>query len=115
MEINEIREALAALPRACNGKLLRIPDELRGEIILGVKEFEGGPGEFARAIGISSATIQGWEKPRPTKIEKREAFRRVEIKTESEPGRFTVDGPRGLKVVGLKLSDVAALFCEVGL
>jgi DNA-binding XRE family transcriptional regulator len=110
MEINKIREAVAALPRASNGKFLRIPDELRAEITFGAKQFDGRLEEFAQAIGISYTTILGWEKRRGAKL-----FRKIKLKTEIEQRCFTVEGPKGLKVPGLRLCDIARLFSEVSL
>jgi hypothetical protein len=114
MEIIKIREALEALPRARNGKLLRVPDALRFEIIRSAEQFEGRREDFARQAGLSYATIMGWEKKPVMKSSGKGAtFRRLEIKPTMSERLFAVDGPRGLKVESLTLTEIAILFKEV--
>lgn len=116
MEINEIREAVKALPRASNGKLLRVPNELCAEIIREGNQFKGGLKEFSHTVGISYTTVMGWSKRQTKKLMKGKAiFRRVEVKAEADEKRFTVEGPSGLKVMGLKINEIAVLFKEVAL
>jgi transposase-like protein len=116
MEINEIREAVQALPRARNGRLGRVPTELRAEIIRESKQCAGSLEEFAQGVGISYATLMGWERRQAERLAKGKAtFRRVEVKDKVAEKHFTVEGARGLKVMNLKLSEVVALFREVGL
>lgn len=114
MEISKIREALSVLPRARNGKLIRVPNELRSEIIRGSKQFEGRLEDFAREAGVSYATIMGWEKKPVRKSNaKGTAFRRMEITSGASERLFTLEGASGLKVERLTLKEVAILFKEV--
>lgn len=114
MEISKIRESISVLPRASNGKLLRVPNELRGEIIRASNGFDGRREDFAKEVGLSYATMVGWEEGPVKKEAKPErSFRRVEIKTESSEKGFTVEGPNGLRVLGLSFKQIAILFKEV--
>lgn len=118
MEINQIREALVALPRASNGKLTRVPDTLRAEILRAGSNYDKGMDGFASEIGISYSTILGWRQLSLKKAAKKispNLFRRLEIKAEPPPlgNLFAVEGPRGLKVTGLSIVQLGMLFREV--
>lgn len=114
MGINKIREAVDVLPRASNGKFLRVPSELRDEILHEAKTFEGRLVDFASQVGISYTTIAGWV----TKSKKRESkpslfFRRLATREEKADKLFSVEGPKGLRVQGLSFKEIAILFKEV--
>src|SRR4051794_34551745 len=113
MEISKIREAVAGLARARNGKLLCIPNALRQEITRGATQFWGGMRDFATEVGLSYATIMGWEKKPVRKKGKAGAFRRLEVRPEVSDRLFALEGPKGLKVGNLTLREIATLFKEV--
>ena len=115
MNTEEIRKAVEALPRRANGKIMAVPETLRVEILTQAKESEGGMEAVAHAIGISPITICGWrtEKHRKDrqKIKRGRKFHRVVIAEEREKLKptFVVEGPGGLRILGLGLSEVAFL------
>lgn len=114
MNIDEIQNAVRGLPRASNGKIVKVPDALKTEIISQSSCFEMGVDAFAKEIGLSYTTIVGWKtKPRKSLGRKPYEFRQVKIKSEPRIATFTVEGTRGLKIPGLSLSEIAVLIREV--
>lgn len=113
MDMEQIRSAIKALPRASNGKIIGVPVMLRAEILREASNFEQGGAIFASSIGLSYATIAGWGKSSSGSRAKRSAFRRIEVKAETVLGKFLVEGPGGLRVPGLNLNEIAFLFREV--
>ena len=110
MDMEQIRSAIKALPRASNGKIIGVPVMLRAEILREASNFEQGGAIFASSIGLSYATIAGWGKSSSGSRAKRSAFRRIEVKAETVLGKFLVEGARGIKSSGIKLKRDSVSF-----
>ena len=115
MNIEEIRQAVEALPRRSNGKINAIPKMLRGEILKQSKFSEGGMETVGRTVGVSPMTIYGWKTAKNKKLRQKNKqgreFHRVVIAEEKEKPRpsFVLEGPGGLRILGLGLSEIAFL------
>jgi len=111
MTLAEIKDAIRVLPRRADGKLITIPMDLRREIVSQAKV--SGDKRIGDEIGIHPVTIYGWRRRQRVRV-KRPRFQRVAIAAPevSEP-RLVVEGPRGLKFLGLTISDAAKLVREV--
>ncbi len=110
MTISEIREAVAVLPRFKNGKLSRVPDELRAAILEQVKRCEGPRTVFAESIGVSASVVDSWLKSKQPRVGKLRPVRIVENVVQSSRGSWRLDGPQGLRVSGMTIGELAELF-----
>lgn len=116
MDIEQIRNAVKALPRGSNGKISEVPETLRGEIIRELSGVGRGGSLFAKSIGLSYGAIANWRDAaggRGKRPKKGKHFRRLEVKAEPVLDTFTVEGRMGLRVEGLSLNELALLFREV--
>jgi hypothetical protein len=113
MTLTEIREAIDALPRRGNGKIRGIPQELRREILTQAEI--NGNGNVGESLGIATSTIYNWAR-KPKRAVRRRKFRRIAVVPEVREARetsFSVEGPNGLRFIGLTLLDAANLIREV--
>jgi len=115
MELLEIRKVVESLPRMRDGRIWKIPELVRLEVIARLKSYEGASLDFAKQVGLSHATIARWRSNASPKnrMVKHAPFRRLEIKSEGASGVFCVEGPMGLRVSALSLAQVADLFKAV--
>jgi len=90
---------------------VNLHDKLPTEIVSQAKV--SGDKRIGDEIGIHPVTIYGWRRRQRVRV-KRPRFQRVAIAAPevSEP-RLVVEGPRGLKFLGLTISDAAKLVREV--
>ena len=109
MTISEMKDAIGALPRRKDGQVMAIPRELRGEISQLAKV--EGKEVVGERLGISPFTIYCWGRKRKRAVPRR--FHPVEVVPEVRGPSFVVEGPGGLRFVGMKLSEVAQLVREV--
>lgn len=109
----ELREALAKADRSGAGS--PYPEELRRAAVeyRRLREDEGaGVAEVAAELGVSGVSLARWS----SKRERSESrFRAIEVVAEPL-GRATaavVYGPRGLRVEGLSVAEVAELIARL--
>lgn len=111
MTLTEIREAIGALPRVADGRLKRVPEDLRREILFHASK--EGKESVGQAIGLASTSIYGWEGKKYKQTVKRQRFRQLKIVPGVVKSSFVVEGPMGLRFTGLSLSEAAKLVREV--
>jgi len=111
MTLTEIKDAIGTLPRRTDGRLKSIPEELRREILFHAKS--DGKESVGQAVGLGSTSMYGWEGKKHKRSAKRQRFRHLKIVPEVEKSSFVVEGPMGLRFVGLSLSEAAKLVREV--
>ena len=100
----EIVRALGKLEARGQGRAY--PVELREKIIAYVRERRadgGGLKAIGDELGVAWRTLAHWGSSTNG------AFRRVEVATPPLPATFTVHGPRGVRVDGLDLDELAEL------
>jgi transposase-like protein len=110
MTNEEIKLVLEGLPRSRGGRIQRIPSALREAILREARR--DGDAKVGAALGISPTTIYGWRKVK-TLAGKPKKFREITISEKLVEPSFSIEGPRGLRFVGLTVSDAAALLREV--
>ena len=104
-----LRGALATAERAGAGR--PYPKELRAAAVEHRREREregAALGEVAAELGVSAITLERWSRKSP---ERSASFRAIEL--VGEPVRrasaVVVHGPRGLRIEGLTVSEIAEL------
>jgi hypothetical protein len=110
MSIEDIREAVVRLPRTSSGKLCKIPESLRAEILSQAERSVESKQDFARSVGLSASVVALWRKGSRAKASKLRAVRVVEEPPPIRTAGFTVEGPKGIRVSGMTVADVAELF-----
>lgn len=101
---DEIVRALGKLET--RGKGRAYPIDLREKIVAYVGDRRADGAELKAIgdeIGVSWRTLSQWS------ADARPAFRRVEVARPTPSSTFTVHGPRGVRVDGLDLDELADL------
>lgn len=111
LTIEQLKERLDALPRNQNGKIIQVTDELRQTAVLVFKESDLIVKDFCTQIGVSYSAFNRWLRD----FESKALFQSQSLgfcKLEIEPSKstFVIEGPRGLRISGLKILDVSALW-----
>jgi len=121
--ITQLRAEIEALPQRRDGKRHGISDELKRRVAQELGRSGMRTGEFSSAVSVSVSALCKWQKQfgiaRPVRggRRKKEAmkspgFKKMQVtedKTEGS-GRFTLEGPMGLRVSGLGMEEVARLW-----
>lgn len=105
-ELEVVRERLNK-ERSPSG---RITEALRREVIAVVAQARKtglGYREIAESIGVSFHTMMGWRQR-----DKRQRLKPVRMSTPPRPSP-TVHGPRGMRVEGLTVAEVAELWLRL--
>lgn len=100
-----LRQALASAERVGVGRAY--PRSLRSRTAEYVHRRRGegvGDEQVARELGLSAMTCRRWAGPR------RSSFAEAMVAESSTVGSVVVHGPRGLRVEGLALEQVIALW-----
>jgi transposase-like protein len=113
--ISKLREELESLPVNQAGRRRGISKDLRARILECQKQSQMNLNEFSQAIGISIPALGQWkQKEKQWNSSAAAEFRRVHVEesvvSENKLSeQFTLEGPRGIRVVGLKVRDIAEL------
>jgi hypothetical protein len=116
--ISLLRAEIEALPKDSGNKRKNIPPGLKlrvAELWLGSRMTLP---DFARAISISQSSVYRWRdqwrksKKSAGKSKSVAGFQMVSVVADHSPGRggFTIEGPRGIRLTGLAVEDVAELW-----
>ena len=119
--ITQLRAELESLSKGGEAKRRTIPEALKRRV---VDAFIGSglkPGAVASALSINDSVLNRWRKQfggqrKPAKHNQTKrlagGFKKVAVVTapEMQTGRFTIEGPNGLKITGLGVDDVARLW-----
>lgn len=83
----------------------RFSSEIRSQTIIAFRASGMSAAVFAKDIGISQGSLFNWLKANSSDAAK--SFRKLSIEPEAQ--RWTVHGPKGLRIEGLNLSALAQL------
>ena len=118
--IPQLRAEIERLPKDSGGKRKGISEELKRRIA-GIFAASGMPvSEFSEAVSVSISALSSWTRRLAGKhhrLGKPKAggvagFKKMSIMAEPDThsGRFTIEGPNGIRVTGLGADDVARLW-----
>jgi hypothetical protein len=113
MNKDEIRSAVGGLPRFTNGKIREVPAELRAQILKLAGASDEPKSQFAKSIGLSGSVLSSWNKREPEKTVSKFKSLRMARPAALDSFRWVVQGPKGMKVSGLTISELVDLFCEL--
>lgn len=113
-----LKSRVLALPRRSNGAPVKTDKVLKSDILLAFKQSGMDPGEFAVKIGVSPASIRAWSGTKNSHNQNKKfskVFKKIVVSaptSESNPFSIglTVEGPSGLKIVGMSTVQVAELW-----
>ena len=116
--IPQLRAEIESFPKDSGGKRKGIPEELKRRIVDTLLESQMPAGEFAAAVSMSGSAICSWSKrlgQRRRKTSKGTSaaagFKKMSVVAESDAqGRFTIEGPNGMRVSGLAAEDIARVW-----
>lgn len=101
-----LRQALASAPREGVGRAYRAEIRQRAIAYVHRRRREGASLEsIGRELGVSTTTVVRWT----TQASHSFALARVQT-PETVAGRIVVHGPRGIRVEGLSLDELVALW-----
>ena len=120
--ITQLRAEIEALPKDKGGKRQGIPETLKRRITAVFAKSGMSVGEFAPGVAVSLSALDCWRKRfgareggkvlnKKTKRRK-SGFKKMTVVEEvtTHHGRFSIEGPNGLKMTGLGADDVARLW-----
>jgi hypothetical protein len=114
MSKETLRSAVQALPRWADGKIREVPVELRTQI-LRAAEASGEPmSRFGESIGLSKTLLSNWSNRGHGKPAGK--FRQMRIERSPMPSvgmGLMVQGPKGIKVSGMTVSELVELFSRL--
>ncbi len=91
----------------------RLPSELRTEVTEVFRSTSMAASSFARKIGVSPATLKKWLASLPSSSNG--SFRKINIDvSSSQSSEWIVHGPRGIRIQGLQIADLADLIDHLG-
>ena len=118
--ITQLRAEIEALPKDSGGKRQGISEELKRRVVSALASSKMPMSEFASAVSVSISAVNSWSKrlegqndgvrlKGPKGIS---GFRKMALVAEPEgpAGRFTIEGPNGMKVSDLSADDLARLW-----
>ena len=110
----QLRTTLATTTRSGRGRAY--PAQLRAEVVRhAAARIDAGESAatIASELGLCAATLTAWRK---REGHAPSAFARVEVVTATAEhvGAIVVHGPRGLRIEGLSLDGIVALFRRLG-
>lgn len=117
--ISQLRAEIEALPKDSGGKRQGIPKELKRRVVAALTESQLPVREFAAAVSVSVSAVSNWSKRLGQRRRKTSkggtvapaGFKKVSVVAQPEAtGRFTIEGPSGMRVSGLAAADVARLW-----
>lgn len=113
-EIGRLRCEIAEQRKA--GKRARYSEKLKAKVVECVERRHGAGESFSKlseALGLSRATLDFWRSGASPARSKGKLRPVVVAEPPSNGSRgFTVEGPRGLRVIGLTLEEVRMLLAE---
>jgi transposase-like protein len=116
--LSKLREQIQALPLSKAGKRMGINPELRESIVLAYSSSGLNSEMFCKEIGISYSCFAKWKSEFNSKNQKpleRGGFKQIKIDSPQVPNvsekiRLIVEGPQGLRITGLSMSEVCLLW-----
>lgn len=118
--ISTIKDQISALPRTSHGKLKGISKTLKRDIVEGFKFSGMLLKDYCKEIRISETLFYKCRKELKEQKEDQSigcGFQKIEIKSEKEEDKkeyckrgIVVEGPGGLKMHGLEISEVIQLW-----
>ena len=119
--ITQLRAELESLSRGGEAKRRTIPEALKRRVVDAFIGSEMKLGSVASALSINDSVLNRWRRQfgrKKISTKHRQAkkmtggFKKLAVVSESEAqtGRFTIEGPNGLKITGLGVDDVARLW-----
>jgi DNA-binding transcriptional regulator YiaG len=120
LSVEELREDLKAVRIKTGGSLIGINPGLKEKIVSVFEKSGMSSTDFCRSIGLSFSSLSQWRRGRKSKLRlqpNREilGFKKIAVETSSnsritaEKNGLILEGPHGLRVVGLTPSDLAML------
>ncbi len=116
--ILELREQIQALPLSKSGKRMGISRDLRKLIVSTCSSSGLSSGKFCSQVGISYSCFAKWKSELNRKSyepSEKAGFKKIKIDSSpivhvgEKPG-FVIEGPHGLRLSGLSISDVCLLW-----
>ncbi len=118
MNTDRIRREISRLPRNAKGKLKKVPEAIRKEVLQGHKKSGQRLTRYCRQIGLPQTTVLGWSRSKVWSSKKAVMgggqFRKVCVVRDELEKSINVKGPFGLQITGLGLGDLAKLVKELG-
>jgi hypothetical protein len=114
-ELARLKSEIQAVDK--RGTATRYPDALRDRVVKFIEaRRQAGLGIAAacRQLGLPVQSVQYWRKTRSGSAIVPVGFAPVTIVESPGPNRFTLQGPRGIRVDGLTLQDVVELMRRLG-
>ena len=118
--IDTLRTRIQALPVSASGKRMGIPEDLKRESVRIFQDGKIKSTELANRIGVSESAMRKWCTVQRALVPQRDdskAFRHVTVESETQSpcilSGVVVEGPCGLKVKGMNLSELASLWRQL--
>jgi DNA-binding transcriptional regulator YiaG len=117
--LSQLRAEIEALPKGKSGKRCGISEDLKQRITAARAASQLPVREFSAAVAVSVSSVSNWSKrvgrrkrSKPECEAGSNGFKRMSVVAEAPApaGRFTIEGPHGMRVTGLGSDDVARLW-----
>lgn len=123
--LEQLKEQISSFPVSNNGRRIGMTNPFRQAVVLAFEKSELTSIEFASQIGIGLSSLKKWihdfrsHPPSQNRRKSEAQFRKIEVTHSQERAHeikkafFTIEGPQGLRISGISLSELSQLWREL--